>query len=554
MKKKVLIIGGVACGASCAARARRLSEDAKIVMVERGPHISFANCGLPYHIGGEIEKREKLLLQTPEKMKKTFNLDVRVKTEAIKINPQNKTVTLRDHENDREYEESYDALVLAMGAAPLRPAIPGIDRAGHFILRNVPDMDAIISHVSENKVKTATVIGGGYIGLEMAEQLHRQGLKVSIVEAQNQVMAPLDPDMAAILHQEIKSQGIDLYLGDPLAGFEGAEESENALASVSVLKSDKRIPGDMVILGLGVRPETALAVDAGIELGPRGGIKVNKRMETNVEGIYAGGDIVEVTDFVTKESAIIPLAGPANRQGRIIADNLFDGTSEFNETQGTAILRLFELSAACTGANEKNLKRLNRTFETVHLHPASHAGYYPGAHPISLKVIFDPENGKLLGAQAVGIDGIDKRIDVFATSLRLGATVDDLAELELAYAPPFGSAKDPVNLAGMIAQNIMRGLGNVIQWHEVEDRVSKGAIIVDVREQAEVDRGAIPGSKHIPLGELRSRLNEIPKEKEVIVHCHTGQRSWNATRILLQNGYNAVNLTGSWKTWQMVKE
>lgn len=551
--KKVVIVGGVAGGASCAARARRLSEVSSIVVLERGPHVSFANCGLPYHIGGEIPDRAKLLVQTPERLRNVMNLDVRVQSEVIAIHRDRREVEVRSHATGETYFEKYDALVLAPGAAPLRPPIPGIDRPGHFTLRNIPDTDAIQAWLAARPgARRAVVVGGGYIGLEMAEQLRHRSLEVTVVEVQTQVMAPLDPEMAALLHEELRAKGVALHLGDGVAAFD-EPGAEAALASVVVLKSGVRLAADLVILGLGVRPETKLAKEAGLEIGVRGGIRVNERQQTSDPAVYAVGDVAEVRHLPLGDWALIPLAGPANRQGRIAADNIFGIDSVYPGTLGTAVLRLFDLTAACTGANEKQLRAAGRRYEAIHLHPGSHAGYYPGAHPIAMKVLVEPESGKLLGAQAVGRDGVEKRIDVLATALRLGATTDDLAEMELCYAPPFGSAKDPVNMAGMVAQNLQDGLVEQVQWHEVEKLQAEGALVVDVRDAGERQRGAIPGSVHVPLPELRARLGELPRDRDLIVHCASGQRSYSATRILMQNGFRARNLAGSWKTYSVAK-
>ena len=550
MTKKVLIIGGVAGGASAATRLRRLSEDAEIILVERGPHISYANCGLPYYVGGEIAERGKLLVQTPQKLHERFALDVRVNTEAISIDRPARKVELRNTQTGEVTHETFTDLILSMGAAPLRPPIPGIDRAGHFSVRSVVDVDAITDWIKTNAAKTAVVVGGGYIGLEMAEQLVHRGLKVSLVEALPQVMAPLDPEMAACLHQELKNHGIDLTLGDGVAGFEAPAVGESAKASTVVLRSGKRLPGDVVILGLGVKPEIKLAAEAGLEIGQRGGIRVDETMRTSDPHIFAVGDVAEVRDAVTGEWTLIPLAGPANRQGRIAADNICGLNARYRATQGSAVLRLFELTAATTGANEKTLKRVGMDYQAIHLHPGSHAGYYPGAYPIFMKVLFNPKTGKLLGAQAVGKDGVDKRMDVFATALAAGMTMDDLAELELCYAPPFGSAKDPVNMAGMMGQNIMADRMTMAQWDEVGEGKEHDFVLVDVRDDCERKNGAIPGSIHIPLDELRVRLKELPRDREIVVHCQSGQRSYFAERILENHGYRVRNLSGSYITWK----
>ncbi|AXA35918.1 MAG: CoA-disulfide reductase [Candidatus Sumerlaea sp.] len=548
MRKKILIIGGVAAGMSCAVRARRLSEDAEIIVVERGPYVSFANCGLPYYIGGEITDREKLLVQTPEQLRARFNLDVRVNTEAVRIDPKAKVVELVDRTNEKSYAESYDELVLAVGAVPLKPPIPGIERMGHFVVRNIPDVDAITNWLQAKSVKRAVVVGGGYIGLEVTEQLHRRGIEVAIAEALPQVMAPLDPEMAELLHAELRRHNVDLHLNDGVVAFEEPAPGEDARASTVVLQSGTRLPADIVILGIGVRPDTTLAQTAGVQIGPRKGIVVDEYLRTSVPNIWAAGDAVEVPDFVTGESVVVPLAGPANRQGRMIADNIFGRNVRYRGTLGTAILRVFSLVAACTGANEKTLRRLRRRYEVIHLHPASHASYYPGAKPLSMKVIFDPENGRVLGAQIVGQETVDRRIDVLATAIRAGLTVDDLADLELAYAPPFGSAKDPVNIAGMIGQNVRNGLVSHAQWYELTEDSS--AVILDVRTPGERKQGAIPNSIHIPLDELRQRLHELPKDRNVIVYCAAGQRSYYASRLLTQHGFRVRNLTGAFRTWK----
>lgn len=548
--QRLVIIGGVAGGASAAARARRLSETCEITVLERGPHVSFANCGLPYFVGGEIPNEEDLLVQTPKSLHARFNLDVRVHSEVVSIDRESKVVNVRELTNGREYALPYDALVISTGAAPLTPPIPGIQHEGHFVVRNVPDVVRIKSWISETEDTRAVVVGGGYIGLEMAEQLVRHGgVSVTLVEALPQVMAPLDPEMAAWLHLELKQQGVELCTGSAVAAFEAPTEAEPARASIVVLKDGRRLPADVVILGMGVKPESALAKAAGLEIGGRGGIRVNECMQTSDPAIYAVGDVVEVRDVITGEWSLIPLAGPANRQGRIAADNIMGRCSAYHGTQGTAVLRLFGLTAGCTGANEKTLRAAGRSYQALHLHPASHAGYYPGAEPIALKVLFDPSTGRLLGAQAVGRDGVDKRLDVLATALKAGMTMDDLAELELAYAPPFGSAKDPVNLAGMAAQNVLAGDVALAQWHEIATLDPDKTLVLDVRRADERAKGSIPGSMHIPLDELRGRLGELPKDKEIIASCQSGQRSYFACRLLAQHGFKVRNLAGSWRTF-----
>jgi NADPH-dependent 2,4-dienoyl-CoA reductase/sulfur reductase-like enzyme/rhodanese-related sulfurtransferase len=549
-RRRIIIIGGVAGGASAAARARRLCEDAEIIVVERGPHVSFANCGLPYFVGGEIAGRDDLLVHTPESLRRRFNLDVRVRTEAVRIDRRRREVELYDVPSNTSVREPYDALLLSTGAVPLKPPIPGIDRPGHFTVRNVPDVEAIVTWINAQQARRAVVVGGGYIGLEMAEQLHRRGLSVALAEALPQVMAPLDPEMAAWLHQELRHHQVALHLNDGVAGFEAPATGEPAAASVVVLQSGTRLRADLVILGLGVRPEIDLARDAGLELGERGGIRVNERLQTSDPRIWAVGDAIEVRDAITAAWSLIPLAGPANRQGRIAADNICGRDSRYHGTWGTAILRLFSLTAACTGANEKTLRKAGMAFEVVHLHPGSHAGYYPGAKPLALKLLYAPGTGKLLGAQVVGSDGVDKRLDVLATALQAGMTVHELAEIELAYAPPFSSAKDPVNLAGMVAQNVLNGDMPVIQWHELAALDPHDSLILDVRDDTERREGSIPGSAHIPLPALRARLNELPRDREIIPYCRSGQRSYYASRILLQHGLRVRNLSGSYRTWR----
>jgi NADPH-dependent 2,4-dienoyl-CoA reductase/sulfur reductase-like enzyme/rhodanese-related sulfurtransferase len=548
--KRVVIVGGVAGGASAAARARRLCEHCEIIVFERGPHVSFANCGLPYFVGGEIVEPDALLVQTPATLRARFNLDVRVNTEVVAIDRARQTVRAREPATRREYDQPYDALVLSTGAAPLRLPIPGLDRPNHFTVRNIPDVEQIMAWSKGCERCRAVVVGGGYIGLEMAEQLRRRDFGVTLVEALPQVMAPLDPEMAAWLHQELRANGVALHLNAPVVGFEPPSPAEPARASIVVLQSGARLPADSVILGLGVKPETRLARAAGLELGALGGIRVNEHLQTRDPRIWAVGDAIEVRDAVTGQWALIPLAGPANRQGRIAADNIFGRPSRYDGTLGTAILRLFGLTAGCTGANEKSLRKANIPFHALHLHPGSHAGYYPGAEPIALKILFAPDSGRLLGAQAVGRDGVDKRIDVLATALKAGMTVRDLAALELAYAPPYGSAKDPVNLAGMAAENVLAGDVALAQWHQVAARDPRQTVLLDVRRADERATGQIPGSIHIPLDELRARLNELPRDREIIVHCQSGQRSYFACRILAQHGFRARNLTGSYRTWK----
>jgi len=548
--KRLVVVGGVAGGASAAARARRLCENCEITVFERGPHVSFANCGLPYFVGGEIAEPDRLLVQTPESLHARFNLDVRVRTEVIAIDRARRQVKVCELSSGREYEQPYDALVLSTGATPLVPPIPGIDRPGHFVVRNIPDVEGIMAWIKDCRACRAVVVGGGYIGLEMAEQLKRRGLTVTVVEALPQVMSPLDPEMAAWLHGELRANGIELHLGDAVAAFEPPVADESARASVVILKSGKRLPADLVVLGLGVRPETGLAKSAGLEIGALGGIRVNEHLQTSDPNIRAVGDAIEVRNAVTGAWSLVPLAGPANRQGRIAAENLLGRPSRYEGTWGTAILRLFGLTAGCTGANEKCLRQAGMPCQAIHLHPNSHAGYYPGAEPIAMKVLFAPDTGKLLGAQALGRDGVDKRIDVLATALKAAMTVHDLAQLELAYAPPYGSAKDPVNLAGMIASNVLAGDMPLAQWHEIAQFNPDITVVLDVRNPDERAKGFIPGSVHIPLPQLRARCGELPRDREIVVHCLSGQRSYYACRILAQKGFRVRNLTGSYRTWK----
>lgn len=548
--RRLIIVGGVAGGASAAARARRLCEDCHIIIFERGPHVSFANCGLPYFVGGEIAEHDSLLVQTPDSLKARFNLDVRIKTEVIRIDRAVRRIRVREVTTGREYEEAYDALILSTGASPLKPPLPGIERPHHFVVRDIPDVEHIMAWSKDCQRCRAVVVGGGYIGLEMAEQLRHRGFDVTVVEALPQVMTPLDPEMAAWLHRELHANGVALHVNDPVVSFEPPSEQEPARASIVVLKSGRRLPADSIVLSMGVKPEVSLAKDAGLEIGNLGGIRVNEQLQTSDPHIWAVGDAIEVRDGVTGEWALIPLAGPANRQGRIAADNVLGRSARYEHTFGTAVLRLFTLTVACTGANENGLRRASIAFQAVHLHPGSHAGYYPGAEPIALKILFSPDTGKLLGAQAVGHEGVDKRIDVLATALKAGMTVHDLAELELAYAPPYGSAKDPVNLAGMVAQNVLTEDVGIAQWNDIASLDPRATLLLDVRRSDERAQGFIPDSYHIPLDELRQRLSELPRDREIIAYCHSGQRSYIAVRILSHHGFHARNLTGAYRTWQ----
>jgi CoA-disulfide reductase len=547
MAKKVVIVGGVAGGATTAARLRRLDEQTEIVMIERGEYISFANCGLPYYIGGTIQERDALLVQTVEGMSKKFNMDIRNLSEVTRIDRERKVVEIYDLNTGKTYEENYDVLVLSPGASPIKPPIPGIDEAeALFTLRNIPDTDKIKAYVDEQKPKKATVIGGGFIGVEMAENLWERGVEVTLVEMADQIMAPIDFEMASILHQHLREKGVNLVLEDGVKSFENNGKLIN-------LNSGKQIENDLVILAIGVAPENKLAKEAGLELGLRGAIRVNERLQTADESIYAIGDAIEVKDYINGQATHIPLAWPANRQGRIVADHINGIDSKYQGTLGTSIAKVFDMTVAATGNNEKTLKRLGISYDVVHVHPSSHAGYYPGAFPIALKLIFDRETGRIFGAQAVSYDGADKRIDVLATAIKGGMTIFDLPDLELAYAPPYSSAKDPVNMAGYAAKNIAEGLVETVQWHEINDILADGGYLIDVREPIERDMGMIDGSVNIPLGELRDRLNEIPT-KEVYVYCQVGLRGYLASRILKQAGFNVRNLDGGYKTYSCVFE
>ncbi|MGC8886131.1 MAG: FAD-dependent oxidoreductase [Verrucomicrobiia bacterium] len=550
-KVRLVVVGGVAGGASAATRARRLSESAEITIFERGSFVSFANCGLPYYIGNEIKEQKDLVLQTPESFRSRYNIDVRLRSELIAINREEQTVRVRELETAQEYDFPYDALVLSTGAVPFIPKVLGVGRPGHFTLRDIPDSERMLNWIAEKEAKMAVIIGAGFIGLEMAEQLKKIGLEVTIVEALNQVMTPLDSEMAAHIQKELKANGINIYLSNPVAGFEEPPVGSCAKASMVVLKNGEKLPADLVLICAGIKPEVSLAKAARLQLGEFGGIRVDESMRTSDPLIWAVGDAVEVKNLVTNKYCLIPLAGLANRQGRIAADNIFGIKSVHDGGIGTIIVRVFNLVAGATGANEKTLRKEGIPYQAVHLHPLSHAGYYPGGSPIALKLLFNPQDRRVLGAQAVGVDGVDKRIDVIATAIKAKMRVDQLADLELCYAPPFGSAKDPVNLAGMAAQNILNGLVSIAQFYEVESEKQSGAIILDVRTYAEREKGFIPGSIHIPLDELRNRINELPQNKEVIVTCQSGQRSYFASRILEQNGFKVKNLTGSYKTWKV---
>lgn len=546
MKKRMIVVGGVAGGASAAARARRLSEDAEIIVVERGEYVSFANCGLPYFIGGEIAERNDLMVRTPADLRRQFNLDVRVMTEAVGINTAAKTVTLRDLQTAEETVERYDALVLSPGAAPIRPAIPGADLPEVYTLRSVPDMDAIVRACHSATKRRAVVIGAGLIGLEMAENLLRRGFRVHQVERLGQVLPLLDPEMSYSVQREMVARGIDLHLSDSAACIEKRMDSGIDVT----LKSGATLEADFAILSVGVRPDVSLARGAGIQIGKRGGIKVDKHMRTSAPDVYAVGDAVEIVDRITGEEMPVPLAGPANRQGRVAANTIFGLADSFDNTQGTWIVRVFALTAAGTGASEHTLRAKEMRYEKVYLHPFSHASYFPGFSRMSMKLLFSPESGRVLGCQIVGTDGVDKRVDVISTAIRGGMTVSDLETLELAYAPPYGSAKDPVNMAGYIAANVLRGKVAQIHWDELAKGLDPAKhFMLDVRDAGEVEAQPYPDATNIPLPSLRQRLGEIPRDREIIIACTAGLRGYLAARILSLQGFSSVrNLSGGYLT------
>ena len=549
---KVIIIGGVAGGASCAARLRRLDENAEIIMVERGPHVSYANCGLPYYVGGSIEEESSLLVATEQMFHAVYNVDARTSCEVVGIDSQQKTVELKNQISGETSTESYDKLVLSPGAAPIRPPLPGIDLPGIFSVRTVADAVDIRKWLERDidrsvgnaftgvdsgwESKRAVVVGGGFIGLEMVENLVERGLSVTLIEKLNQVMPPLDTEMARLVERYLAKHNVKVELNDGVAGFRKADTGLEVLT-----ETGKALPADIVIMAIGVKPETALAKMAGIEIGERGGIRVDDHMITSSPDILAVGDAVEVKDFVTGQQTLIPLAGPANRQGRIAADVIAGRNASFRGTQGTSILKLFDATIAQTGVSEKTLKRLGETdYEKVYIYPNSHAGYYPGAKILVIKLLFRKSDGKVLGAQVLGEDGVPKRIDSFAMAIQAGFTIYDLEESELSYAPPYGSAKDPVNFAGMAAANVLRGDMPLVHWDAIGD-----GFLLDVRNPVELDVETVPGAINIPLPQLRARLEELPRDKEINVFCRSAQRSYYATRILLQNGFKVRNISGS---------
>ncbi len=545
--RRVLIVGGVAGGASCAARLRRLDESVEIVVFERGPHVSFANCGLPYYVGNVIADERSLLVASREMFRTRFNVDVRTETEVTHIDRRRRLISVRDGRSGNEGVERYDALVLSPGAAPVRPPLPGVDLPGVFAVRTIPDTRRIRSWIAERQATRAVVVGGGFIGLEMVENLVQRTLAVTVLEKLPQLMSPLDPEMATALSEHLGARGVRLHLGDGLAQIEAGDGGD----LIVVAESGARLPADLVILAIGVKPETALAKAAGLPLGPRGGIVVDAQMRTADPHIWAVGDAVEVPDILTGQETVLPLAGPANRQGRVAAEAIAGRATRFRGVQATAVVGVLGLTVASTGASEKGLRRAGaEQFEKVYLHPGHHAGYYPGAQPIHLKLLFSVPDGRILGAQAVGAAGVEKRIDVIATAMQFRGTVHDLAEAELCYAPQYGAAKDPVNVAGMLAANVLAGDMPVAAWSGL---ARTDAVVLDVREPDEFAAGHIPRAINLPLSQLRSRYGELPPDRELYVCCEVGQRAYYAIRFLTQRGYRARNLSGGYTTYKALR-
>lgn len=548
-KKKVVIVGGVAGGASAAARLRRLDENAEIVMFEKGEFISFANCGLPYYVSGEIKEQSALTLQTPKSFNARFNVDVRILSEVIAINPDEKKVTVKKVVDGTTYEESYDELVLSMGADPIRPNIKGIESNKVFTIRNIPDTLRLKEYVDYKKPQRAVVVGGGFIGLEIAENIKAVGVDVTIVEMSNQVIAPIDYDMAAEVHCHLRSKGVKLMLNSAL---EEIEEKGNAL---EVTISGKKVETDMVVMAIGVKPESKMAVEAGIEVNSRGAIKVDSHMRTNIKNIYAIGDVIEITNFITKEKSYVPLAGPANKQGRIVADNICGLGTVYTGTQGSSVMKVFDITVASTGLNEKEAKRQGLDYGKVYTYSANHATYYPGASMMAIKTIYEKKTGKILGAQIVGRDGVDKRCDVYAVAIRANMTAYDLTNLELCYAPPYGSAKDPVNMAGYVIENTLTGKVEHICWDDLEAaKADENGILLDVRTEAEVaNAGIIDGFINIPVDNLRARISELDKSKTIYITCQIGLRGYIAARILSQLGYKCKNFGGGYRFYKILE-
>jgi NADPH-dependent 2,4-dienoyl-CoA reductase/sulfur reductase-like enzyme/rhodanese-related sulfurtransferase len=545
--RRVLIIGGVAGGASCAARLRRLDESVAIVVFDRGPYVAFANCGLPYYVGDVIVDERSLLVASPQMFRERFNIEVHTDTEVLGIDRSARTITVRDLLTGASRTDHYDALVLSPGAAPIRPSLPGIDLPGVFAVRNIPDSRRIRSWITERGAATAVIVGGGFIGLEMVENLIHRGLAVTVLEKLSQVMPPLDPEVAHPLMEHLVAKGVQLHLGDGLARIDNGADGRLVVTA----ESGASFPTDLVILAIGVKPETALARQAGLQIGARGGIVVDAQMRTSDRAIWAVGDVVEVPDVVTGQDTVLPLAGPANRQGRVAAESIAGRATSFRGIQATAVVSVLGLTVASTGASEKGLRRAGVTgFEKVFLHPGHHAGYYPGARPIHLKLLFTVPEGRILGAQAIGFEGVEKRIDVIATAIQFRGTVHDLAEAELCYAPQFGAAKDPVNLAGMLAENVLNGDMAVANWLELG---RTDALLLDVREPDEFAAGHIPNAMNLPLSQMRSCYAELPTDRDIWTYCGVGQRAYFATRFLTQHGYRARNLSGGYATYQAYK-
>lgn len=546
---KVVIIGGVAGGASAAARLRRLDESAEIIMLERGPYISYANCGLPYYVGGEINQKEALTLQTPQSFHQRFGIDVRTEHEAFEINPEKKTVLIRELATGKDYEESYDKLILSPGGEPARPPIPGIDSPNVFTLRTVPDSIRIREFIQQKRPRKAVIMGGGFIGLEMAENLMRAGVAVTVVEAMEHVMAALDYDMASEVQQYLRHQGVELVLSQRVTAI---TPQENGL--LIALENETTLDADLLLLSAGIRPESTLAANAGLSVNKRGAIKTDSYMRTSNKEIYAVGDAVEITNLVTELPGYVPLAGPANKQGRIAADHICGIPSEYRGTQGSSVMKLFDMTVASTGLNEAAAKAAGLEYDKIHIFSPSHATYYPGAANLTLKVLFELPTGRILGGQVIGFDGVDKRCDVLATAIRAEMTAYDLTELELCYAPPYSSAKDPVDMAGFAIENILTNKVRQFHWDDIPRIVDDpNAILLDVRTDMEWSNGSIPGAIHIPLDSLRDHLKELEQEKEIYVHCQSGLRSYLACRILTQNGFSCSNLSGGYRLYSLIR-